>query len=165
MHQSPVSVPRRRYEMVLAGCLFLLAALFFGWRSLQSALRQWQAHYEFVPVLATVLKSEINSSAAGANSEGSSWHPAVAYRYAFGPASHEQNRIFYMGSGWSDRAAAQDWLARYDEGATVTAYVNPSDPREAVLDNSAPDSHFLLYLLPFVLLGVLAVIAGLKRRP
>lgn len=165
MHQPPASVPRRRYEMVVVGCLFLVATLFFGWANLQSALRQWQAHYEFVPVLATVLRSGVESSAAGASTKGSSWRPAVTYQYAFGSSQHEQSQVFYMGNGWSDRAAVEDWLNNYDEGRTVTAYVNPADPQEAVLDNTAPDNRFLLFLLPFVLMGGLAVIIGLRKRP
>ena len=165
MHQSPARVPRRRYEIVVAGIVFLGVALFFGWASLQSALRQWQAHYEFVPVLATVLQSGVESSATGASTKGSSWHPVVTYQYAYGSSLHEQNRIFYMGNGWSDRAAVEDWLTNYDEGTTVTAYVNPADPQEAVLDITAPDNTFLLFLLPLVLSGGLAVVIGFRRRP
>lgn len=165
MHQSPASVPRRRYDIVVTGVLFLGAALFFGWASLQSALRQWQAHYEFVPVLATVLHSGVESSATGASTKGSSWRPVVTYQYAFGSSLHEQNRIFFLGNGWSDRAAVEDWLANYDEGTTVTAYVNPADPPEAVLDITPPDNSFLLFLLPLFLVGGMAVVIGLRRRP
>ena len=165
MHQSPARQPRRRYESVVAGVLFLGAGLFFGWASLQSAFRQWQAHYEFVPVLATVLHSGVGSSAAGASTKGSSWHPVVAYQYAFGSSLHEQSRIFYMGDGWFDRAAVEDWLSNYVEGTTVTAYVNPADPQEAVLDITPPDNTFLLFLLPLVLVGGMAVMIGLRRRP
>ena len=165
MSQTPGTQPRRRYEIVAAGCALLATALFFGWASVYSALRQWQAHYEFVPVLATVLQSGVESSAAGASSAGQSWRPLVTYQFSFGSSSHEQNQIFLMGKGWSDRAAVEDWLVNYPEGATVTAYVNPADPKEAVLDNSAPDNRFLLFLLPLFVAGGLAVFFGFKRRP
>ena len=165
MHKTPASEPRRRYEIVAAGCLLLGAALFFVWSSLHSALRQWQAHYEFVPVLASVQQSGVESSTAGASSRGQSWRPVVTYQYAFGSSLHEQNRIFYMGNGWSDRAAVDDWLVNYQEGTTVTAYVNPVDPQESVLDNTAPGNGFLLFLLPLIVAGGLAVIFGLTRRP
>ena len=165
MPQTPATEPRRRYEIVVAGCLLLGAALFFGWASLHSAFRQWQAHDEFVPVLATVLQSGVETSVAGASSAGQSLRPAVTYQYAFGSSSHEQNRIFFMGNGWADRAAVEDWLVNYNEGTTVTAYVNPADPKEAVLDNTAPDSGFLRFLLPLVVAGGLAVFFGFKKRP
>lgn len=164
MYKPPASVPRRRYELVLAGCLFLAAALFFGWASLQSVLRQWQAHYEFVPVLATVLQSGVEASAAGASTKRVAWHPVVTYQYAFGSSLLEQNQISHTGNGWSDRAAVDDWLTNYEEGSTVTAYVNPADPKEAVLDNTAPDNSVLLILLTFVLMGGLAVMIGLRKR-
>jgi Protein of unknown function (DUF3592) len=165
MPQSPAAEPRRRYEIVAAGCLLLGIALFFGWTSLQSAFWQWQAHYEFVPVLATVQRSGIESFTAGAGSRGQTWRPTVTYQYAFGSTLHEHNRIFYRGDGWSDRAAVEDWLVNYDEGTTVTAYVNPAVPLEAVLDNTVPDNGFLLWLLPLVVAGGLAVAIGLRRRP
>ena len=165
MDQSPARVPRRRYELVLAGCLFLAAALFFGWASLQSTFRQWQAYYEFVPVLATVLQSGVESSAAGASTKGVVWQPVVTYQYAFGSSLLEQNKISHRGNGWSDRAAVDDWLTHYEEGTTVTAYVNPADPKEAVMDNTAPDNSVLLILLLFVLMGGLAVIIGVRKRP
>jgi len=164
MDRSPVSLPGRRYEMVVAGCLLLIAVLFFGWARLQSAASQWQAHYEFVPVLATVQKSGIGPADAGAAGGENEWRPVVAYQYAFGSSLYEQNRLSYMDDGWPDRAAVDGWLTGYDKGSTVTAYVNPADPREAVLDNHAPDSRFLFYLLPFLMLGVLLLIAGLRRR-
>jgi hypothetical protein len=164
MPRTTATEPRRRYEIVVAGCLLLGAALFFGWASLHSALRQWQAHYEFVPVLAIVLQSGVESSAAGASSRGQSWRPLVTYQYSFGSSSHEQNRILFMGKGWSDRAAVEDWLVNFPEGATVTAYVNPADSKEAVLDNTAPDNRFLLFLLPLFVAGGLAMFFGFKKR-
>jgi len=165
MPQTPATEPRRRHEIVVAGGLLLGAVLFFGWASLHSAFRQWQAHHEFVPVLATVLQSGVESSAAGASSAGQSLRPVVTYQYAFGRSSHEQNRIYFMGKDWTDRAAVEAWLVNYNEGTSVTAYVNPADPKEAVLDNTAPDSGFLLVLLPLVVAGGLVLSFGFKRRP
>ncbi len=69
-----------------------------------------------------------------------------------------------MDDSWRDRATVDGWLTGYDPGSTVTAYVNPGDPHEAVLDDHFPDTRFLFYFLPFLVLGGLALIAGLRRR-
>ena len=59
-----------------------------------------------------------------------------------------------------DAAQAQAVTARFPVGSHVEAYVDESDPSQAVLDRSKPALGILLFLLPFTAVGVGALAYG-----
>ena len=154
----------RRYEVAAAGLLMLAATGYFAAASVGSYARQWQAHSSFVPVSATVVAASVESTGSAVTTHGASFRPRVLYRYAVGGVEHQSDRYFFIGGGWPDRASAEAAIVGLAPGTPIQAFVDAAAPTRAVLDRRKPEVGFLAYLLPLGLLGLGAVVYGLRRR-
>src|SRR5262245_42686043 len=79
---------------------------------------------------------------------GSQFFPEVQYRYAIGGRTHlglEIRSHLFMGNfpGYARRV-----LAKFPVGATVTVYVDPANPANAVLEPGG-DARFFVFLYCF----------------
>lgn len=156
---SPVRSPGplSRISVLLFSGLFALVFGAGGWfagvmplaRTLHAAwlVQSWQ------PVPAQVVSSSLSVSAGCKG--GSTYKAQVRYRYrAANGQEHESGRIGLDPSGGSDNIGEwqRDWSERLamarDRGEAVTAWVNPDDPSEAVLDRSIRWP-LLIFRLPF----------------
>lgn len=157
----------RRPEIVVAGLLVLAAAVYFLYAAAGSFVWQWRAHRSFVPVQATVVSATVYTRVGGRTGHGPSHRPHVVYRYQHAGQDYRADRYFYTGDGWPDADAAAATVARYPPGALVEAFVDPADPRNAVLDRSAPRAGALFLLVPLAAAGLALVVygAGARRRP
>jgi Protein of unknown function (DUF3592) len=91
------------------------------------------------------------------------YQPRVRYRYHHGGADFECGKLAPLGWGHDDTTAEQV-LARYPLGGTVTAYVNPEKPQQAVLvrDPTAREQdQNMVGSLALVAIGVLLFLYGL----
>lgn len=105
-------------------------------------LMQLQSRLQFgwLPVAGTIVESTTGFS--------SSYHPQIQYEYV-----HDGRRLRglevrthkFMGT-WP--GAANKVLARYPVGASVTVYVDPEDPEDAVLEPGG-DPHFFWFVYCF----------------
>jgi hypothetical protein len=171
MTQGPVNtvVPLQRAahrpEWVFAGVVILSVALYFVCAATWSFLRQARAHAAFVPVSARVVEASVRARGSSGASGGTSYLPHVVYRYSVKGRDFLSDRYFYAGDGWSDAASAQVALAGLRAGDEVQAFVDVDDPTQSVLDVRAPRWEMLAMTLPFTLLGLGALVYGLRRRP
>jgi hypothetical protein len=117
--------------------------------------RSWQ------PVSCVILSSGVRSHSSD---DGATYSIEVLYRYDFQGRSHQSNRYQFIGgssSGYESKSAAVD---RIPAGATVTCYVDPDDPYEAVIERGfTTDYLFGLIPLLFALVGaggMAVVVAG-----
>ncbi len=165
MNQAPTArTSGRRYEIAAAGFLILAAALYFAYAALWSYAWQWKAHSSFLPVEATVIEASVQSRGSTSTTHGQSFVPHIVYRYNVAGVDYESSRYFFMGDGWSDFVSAQSVAARFPLGSSVQVYVDAAGPQRAVIDRSQPQLGILLYVLPFSLLGLAAVVYGLLPR-
>ena len=112
--------------LALLGLLLLALNAADGVRAHQAW--QWQ------PVPARVVHSGlVQTLQPRAASPG--WRPDVRYAYRHGARDYTGHRVAFHPLTSSDRAATAAWLQRsYPAGAQVTAYVNPADPAQSVLE-------------------------------
>lgn len=168
----PLSVPsvpeegvpprgRRRWEFVIAGSLFLLLGLWFALAMGTSHLRQIRAG-GFVAVSAVVIDARV----AEWGSRPRNFGPAITYRYRIDGVEHTADRYQFSGEGWRSREAAAATVARYPVGATVTAYADPADPANAVLNNARPGGTGIgaLILLVYLAFALLVIRHGWRRK-
>ena len=161
---DPIRPPVRRYDIAVGGLAILLAAAYFTFAALGAYLNQWKAHSSFAAVRATIVEVSIGSSGGTGSAQGESFSPHIVYRYTVDGKAYESDRYFYAGDGWRDAAEAQAVTARFPVGSHVLAYVDESEPSQAVLDRSKPALGILLFLLPFTAVGVGALAYGLRGR-
>lgn len=80
----------------------------------------------------------------------------IRYRYAAGGRDHESSQL-YPSALYAD-APTGEMLARFPDGARVTAWVDPADPSRAFLVRA---HSFVPYLIALVAAPILALAAGL----
>jgi len=137
--------------------LNLLAAYRWGWPSL---IRAWGAIFAFiglatiisywrgtnrarqslswVPVEARILDSRVmeerRSSSSGRPSDSMTYYfPEVEYEYDYQGLTYTSDRIIFLKVNYGSSEAAAT-VARYPAGARVPAFVDPGNPRVAVLE-------------------------------
>ncbi len=161
---DPAPAPPRRYDLVAAGVLVLMAALYFTYAALGSYLQQSKAHSSFVPVEGTIVEASVRSTGSTTAAHGGSFSLHIVYRYSMDGKAYQNDRYFFVGDGWRDAAAVEAVTARLPAGTTIRIYVDAKDPSQAVIDRTKPRPGVLLYLLPFAALGLGVLAYGLRRR-
>lgn len=126
--RDPVAVAMLPLSLGLALLGLLLLAL-----NAADGVRAQQA-WQWQPVHARVLHSGlVQTLQPRAASPG--WRPDVHYAYRHGAQDYTGQRVAFHPLISSDRVSTAAWLQRsYPAGAQVTAYVNPADPAQSVLE-------------------------------
>jgi len=84
----------------------------------------------------------------------------IRYRYVFRGQHYRSSRIWFF----KPRADDRDLLRRYPEGSSTWCYVNPRDPKEALLDRSfKPQLLIALVPLAMALIGLAGLLARMLR--
>jgi hypothetical protein len=115
------------------------------------------------PVPATIETNEYVRGSGGRRGGGG--YVDMTFRYEVDGKSYVSKRFDNAGIDWTSTRILEQRLTRYPAGARVTAFVNPSNPSRAVLDNSINPETFgaILFMLPFLLIAVFMAL-WLKRR-
>ena len=95
------------------------------------------------------------------------YRPEVRYRYRVGPSDFESTRYRFVNAFRNDESGAAAAVRAYPAGATVSCFVDPADPSEAVLDRGfSPLTAVILLPAAFVALGIwsLALVARDRGR-
>ena len=101
------------------------------------------------PVPATVVSSNVRSHSG----EDTSYSVNILYAYAVGGREYRSNRYNFMGGSSSGYQGKREIVDRHPPGTRVTAYVNPDDPTEAVIERGVTPG-MLLLLAPLLFAGV-----------
>jgi len=116
--------------------------------------RSYDARYRYAAVDAVVLASEVQSSH---DSDGTTYGYGIRYRYAVQGTDYESDRYAFGQSKSSDgHSRAQALTRRHPVGSYLTAYYDPANPAQAVVNRQIdPTMKFLvLFLQPFLLIGI-----------
>ena len=130
-----------------------LTGVFVG-MMVRSFWRAADAQLRYIPVVGTVLASEVKSHS---DSDGTSYGFGIRYRYTVNGAPFEGNRYAFGSGSSSDGYRRAGGLVRqHPAGSKVTVYYDPVRPQESVISRTVdPMMYFmLLFMQPFVLIGV-----------
>jgi len=129
--------------LILAGAV-LLAVFVRGPVRRALSARSWQARE------CTVVRSGLlpHQSDEG----GDTYTPAILYSYLADGREHRSDTYSFL-SFAGGRSSAERVAGRYKAGSTVTCYVNPADPDDAVL-HPGPTLIWLIGLVPLAALAL-----------
>lgn len=119
-------------------------------------VQQSQAVSDSVEVNAELVSTGVEAVSVS-SSPGADYKPTVEFTYDYEGTSYTSTNVFpaAVSRTYDTESAARDVIADYEQGTTVTAYVDPADPDGAFLQNSTSNSPLL-----FVGIGLLLTIVG-----
>jgi hypothetical protein len=130
----------------------------------------WSRSRAWVPVQAKILSVELRTHAS--DDDGETYSIKAKYRYSYQGREYTRARIgIHAGSdniGSYHKDFYKALKRAHDRGMLVTAWVNPKDPGEAILDREMRWGLFLfrtLAALLFTVVGIGLLYKGLKRPP
>ncbi len=149
---------------ILCGGLFLLIFIGLGiWlviKSIQDKKKAGESQ-NWPSTLGTITQSQVSESVSTSDDDLPSYHPSVKYSYAVGGESFESNKIYFGAVSSGSQKKAQEVIARYSQGSTVTVFYNPINPKEAVLERQSKSTTVMLVLgIVFVLMAVCILCVG-----
>ena len=122
-------------------------------------------------VTAEIIKSEVmTSTSTSSSSNNRTYSPVIEYQYEFNSRSYQSDTVYFGLMGTNDSSFAHGIRSKYPKGMMTTAYVNPADPEEAVLEPGKSGSSGLLLwigilLIPLSLFGIDLINAFTKKYP
>lgn len=133
--------------LVFFGFFWSAITLTFDVVCVHGLLGQWRSR-SFVSVPAVILSSEVTTDSGG---DGTTYGAKVRYRYVVGRDTHESERVRFGQGSDSDGRWARRVARDFPAGSTRTAYYDPADPAEAVLQTGVggQDLFLALFLTPF----------------
>ncbi len=137
---------------IFVGLLFLFFFLIRPVLKIMDA-RSW------VETPCRVIAAEVYTS-----SDGDTYKPHITFEYEFDEKKYESDQYNCIGSYTSGRFGKERIVAYYLKHRDTVCYVNPDNPREAVMNRSI--GFELLYgLIPliFVIVGILGLIGASKN--
>ncbi len=110
------------------------------------------------PVTAQIINSEVWSP-THSSGRNKTYSPAIEYQYVFNNRSYQSDTVYFGLMGTDDPSFAHGITNKYPKGMVTTAYVNPADPEEVVLEpGKSGGSGLLLWvgilLIPLSLFGI-----------
>jgi hypothetical protein len=168
----PVAPPPHRLGSALGGMLLGLAIAAVGaifvwlmWASFQRAriMDAWSA----VPCL--ILESRLAEEILNPNTPVN-YRPVIRYRYEVGGQSLESSRIRRIETKSARRPKMESLLAAFPPGSEATAWVNPSNPADAVLVRDKRTAIYSIWFPALFVIGGLGIalsslVRSLKPKP
>jgi regulation of enolase protein 1 (concanavalin A-like superfamily) len=133
--------------MVGAWTLVVLAVAFFGVAMWSVVVAQRPSTW--APVSARVVRSQVEY-------RGEEFAADIAYTYSFGGEEYAGSTAGSFQVVYNWRGPAERKCARYPDGATVTVFVDPRDPKRSMLE-APPRGAALVFLfvsIVFFLIGM-----------
>ena len=141
--------------------VFLLIGGVFGFIALKgfgSIFAQARAHKTYEAVEAVVTKTpRIKTNRSQGSSKRATYEPVITYRYSVAGQDYTSKRYSYTFTMDHDYGDAKRIVEAHPKGTVVTAYFDPDDPSQAVLDNTKA-SPIMFYLFMAFFLGVFGYI-------
>jgi hypothetical protein len=152
-----------------AGCLILFGAvfagmgLFFLYMVLIVPLKRMAEAKSWDPTPCTIVESKVGSRRGSEG--GTTYGVEVKYEYQYNGRTYTGERYQVSTVYSSGRSGKQAVVDSLPAGKKTTCFVDPDKPERSVLDRSAPTSMwFSLITLPFILVGLGIIWAGLYKR-
>jgi len=115
----------------------------------------------------TVLRSEVKSRIVRTKqTRSTTYTPAVTYRYAVGGSAYESSVIRFSDLSTANWRLAEDIVAKYPQGNTVSVRYDPASPSRATLETVQPGNGQVITGILFIVVPLLvAAIGAIVFRP
>lgn len=143
--------------------LLFCLGIFLSLAGLSVARDAWRGLKDvpnWIPVDALVLSSRVDESRSihiggGSRSTAITYSPLITYKYSYEGKDYTYNRYTLTGSV-GEEYDPRKVVNQYPAGTNTTAYVNPDNPQEAVLNMGDRGSKIVLGALGFIfaLIGI-----------
>ena len=130
------------------GLLFVIGLIVLA--AMGAKVRKVFASGSWTPVQATVVSSDVRSHRSD---DSKTYSVNILYRYAIDGRELRANRYGFMGGSSSGYNGKRAIVRRYPPGTVFTAYVNPSDPVDAVIERGFTSDMWML-LVPALFMAV-----------
>ncbi len=159
--------PKPNWQILIFAIPFSCFSVYMSYGFYLSYEEQKGAAYSFAPVSAKIISSGVEAtmhSQPGASSSRSVYLPRITYEYEINGRKYQSARFSYFGAAYDTSEQAQRVSDRYPVGAVKSAYYNPDEPTEAVLNKSAPGPWWEYFWFPaiFITVSVLSFLAAWK---
>jgi hypothetical protein len=154
---SKATDPRKgAWFMVLFFAVFLAVGLAVSYALLfRPALKLVKARH-WAPTACTILSSDVGRHSGSKG--GSTYSIDITYEYEAPGGIYRSGDYDFMGASSSGYDGKADVVKRYPPGIRATCYVNPEDPREAVLNRDFQAEYLIgLFPLLFVFVGLVGM--------
>jgi hypothetical protein len=113
---------------------------------------------------ATITDLEIETESARAGNARVNYEPRVEFTYEYQGESYTGTNVFpaTIAPEYEQRSNAESVIDEYEEGMTVTAYVDPADPNDAFLKNKTSNTPLLAAGIGAVI-SLLAAASAVKK--
>ena len=156
------------FGMIWFSFFLLMGTAFMKSEKMQSETVQW------ITVEVHVIESSVSQSTHSAAAGGytTTYRPKIRYTYEVGNKSFDSETYGYhstLGPGGynaNSRPSVQKIVDQYPTGSPATAYYNPDDHSESVLDNGPPKTNWMINLT-FMLaafLGIAMIVFGVRGK-
>jgi len=152
-------------EITAGTVIFVLIGLAVAGYGGYDYVQQSEAIEDAVEVDATVVETSISEVDSGRSGIEHDAH--VEFRYQFRGTEYTSDQLFpgSFDATYDTRSDAEAVLEPYDEGETVTAYVDPDAPGEGFLEQRTSQGPLQLVAIGGLLLVVISLNAVGARRP
>ncbi len=148
------------FALLCGGFFFLVFGGLGVWLIVSSRKQRQQvaASQNWPTTVAQITLAEVRESSQ-TDSEGDIqryYYPQVKYTYQVGGIMYQGDKLtFGAKRGYASLKKANEEIARYPLGTQVQVYYNPEKPQEAVLEQRAVGSNFML------IFGIIALVIAL----
>lgn len=116
----------------------------------------------WISVPAIVVSSKVKSST---DDDGTTYSVYIAYQFEIEGKEYYGDRYNLMSVSSSGYQSKADIVSQYPEGREFNVYVDPDNPEESVINRDVSLSLlFCLFPLPFIIMGLLVLIFGLRNK-
>jgi len=141
-------------QIAAGACLLIFAGMLFNLFRMRS---QMQAALGWDKVEGVIAVSKVDQPAAHVSDDLNDASPIIRYRYRAGGQDLESDRIAVGGQPMMTRVLAGKLIARYPVGARVDVYLDPNDPKNALLE-SAEQGNLTTMLAFAIVFGLIAAV-------
>jgi uncharacterized protein DUF3592 len=159
--------PKINWELFIFGLLLTAFSFYMSYAVFLSHQKQPDASANYVAVNAKILESTVIQPAASTETTSGNnqiYLLGIYYEYEVNGQIYQSKKFNYPEKGFARSKDATRVIRYYPVGSMQSAYYNPDNPAEAVLQKSKSSSISSSILLPvlFVLGGLLCIFAGWK---
>jgi hypothetical protein len=130
---------------------FLGAGMLTLWLMAIGPWLNMRASQDWVPVDCTIVSSEVESHS---DSDGTTYSIEISYEYEYEGKTYQSDRYHFLTGSSSGYAGKKEVVDRYPPGKEATCLVDPSNPQQAVIDNTWSGQWWMaLFPIPFLLVG------------